>query len=50
MRAVFPVLKALQGCHSNHPVVDKIDFLVNGAECDMKKSSSMLDDECLFVS
>ncbi len=30
--------------------MDKIYFLVHHADCAMKKSSSMLDDECLFCS
>ncbi len=50
LRAVFPALKALQFCDSNHPAMDKIYFLVHCADCALKKSSSMLDDECLFGS
>ncbi len=50
LRAVFPALKALQFCDSNHPTMDKIYFLVHCADCALKKSSSMLDDECLFDS
>ncbi len=30
--------------------MDKIYFLVHHADCALKKSSSMLDDECLFGS
>ena len=50
LRAVFPALKALRFCDSNHPAMDKIYFLVHCADCALKKSSSMLDDECLFGS
>ncbi len=50
LRAVFPALKALQFCASNHHTMYKIYFLVHRADCALKKSSSMLDDECLFDS
>ncbi len=30
--------------------MDKIYFLVHCADCALKKSSSMLDDECFFGS
>ncbi len=30
--------------------MDKIYFLVHRVDCALKKSSSMLDDECLFGS
>ncbi len=50
LRAVFPALKALQFCNSNHPAMDKIYILVHCADCALKKSSSILDDECLFGS
>ncbi len=46
----IPALKALTFCYSNHPATDKIYFLVHCADCAMKKSSSMLDNGCLFNS
>ncbi len=50
LKAIFPAPKALQFCDSNHPAMDKIYFLLHQADCALKKSSSMLDDECLFGS